>query len=438
MNWWSKAKSKMATLRQAWNDGSPKITMQSIMELFSGRGELGNDLSEITYFTCLKTLSESVGKMPLYLMGEEKRRIGNHETSRLIQNSPNMIQTPAQLFTYFEYCRNHFGNAYGYINRKKGKNGKDGAIESIIPLDPRRVTIWIETGGEFFSRGYSYFYSDERTGKSYHFKPEEILHFKSWITEDSGLVGKSVREILFSSFEGIKASSKFLSDLYQHGLIANAFIKYTGDLSRESQNVLLDRIEEQARDKGRRMITLPMGFDIQKLDLTLTDSQFYELKKYSALQIAAAFGIQPIHLNDLEKSSYANASMQNLNFYTTTLLYILSGYEQEMNRKLLKLEELERGLGFKFNVSVILRGDPQQQADVIQKMLQGGVYSVNEARRLLDREPCENGDVHFVNGSYVKLQDIGKAYKGKGGDENVESNESDEGQRGNLYHRNDN
>ena len=412
MSWLERAKSKVVSLRRAWNDSRQTISMRTILDAFSKsyNAELGEDLSEVTYFTCLKTLSESVGKMPVYLIDENKKRVSNHETTSLLRASPNLIQTPAQMFTFLEYCRNHYGNAYAYLNRNINRR-----LASIVPLDPRRVQIRVDWNKNFFSRTYHYFYTDD-SGASFNFKPEEILHFKSWIIKDNGLEGKSIHEILATTFSGLKASSKFLSDLHQHGLVANAVVKFTGDLKRESQDLLLNEIEKQARDNNRRMITLPMGFDIQRLDLTLADSQFYELKKYSALQIAAAFGIQPMYLNDLEKSSYANAAMQNLNFYTSTLLYILSGYEQEMNRKLLTPQELSAGLGFKFNVATILRGDVSQQADVIQKLINCGVYSVNEARRLLDREPCENGEVHFVNGSFVKLQDIGKAYQSKGGD----------------------
>jgi len=392
------------------------------MELFSGKAynEI-SDLGEITYFTCLKTLSESLGKMPVYLMDKDKRRITNHETSYLLQVAPNTVQTPAQLFTYFEFCRNHFGNAYGYLNQHNGE------IKRIIPLDPRRVQILIDNVGKFFLRGYKYFYSDERTGENYLFLPEEILHFKSWLTKDNGIEGKSVREILSASFSGVKASSKFLADLHQHGLVANAVVKYTGDLKRESQDLLLNEIEKQARDNSRRMITLPIGFDLQKLDLTLADSQFYELKKYSAQQVAAAFGIQPFQLNDLEKSSYANAAMQNLQFYTSTLLYILSCYEQELNRKLLKPKEISAGLGFKFNVATILRGDISEQADIIQRLVSCGVYSPNDARRWLDQPPIDGdaGNQYLVNGSMTPLEMAGAAYASKGGDKNVENKESD-------------
>lgn len=404
----TKIKGKITAIRQAWNStGEEKITMSRIMELFSSsyNAELGGDLGEVVFFTCLKILSESVGKIPCYLMDDDKRRINNHDTMWFLGVKPNEYMTPVQFFAGLEFWRNYYGNAYVYISRNVA-----GEIDGLYPLDPRRVQIWINNTEKFTARKFYYFYTDDRTGKSYYFEQGDVLHFKSWITEDSGLAGKSVREILATSFAGAKSSTKFLNDLYSKGLIASAVVKYTGDLKRESQDRLLDEIIAQAEDKGRRMITIPTGFDIQKLDLKLTDSQFFELKKFSARQIAAAFGVNTFYLNDLEKSSYANAAAQNLQFYTSTLLFILNIYEQELNRKLLTRQELLQGMGYKFNISVLLRGDPQQQADVIQKLVGTGIYSINESRRLLDREPCEGGDVRFVNGAFVKLQDIGKAY----------------------------
>lgn len=425
MEFFKNIKSKLLSVRQAWNStgdnkiSDNKISMRRIMDLFSGSHnyDLGSDLSEVTFFSCLKILSESIGKMPCYLIDSDKRRVTSHDTIWFLTVKPNEFMTPAQFFTYLEFNRNYYGNAYVYVNRDG-----DGNIEGFYPLDSRRVQIWINNSDVFTSRAFYYFYTDSQTGKSYYFEPKDILHFKSWLTDDSGLAGKSVREILATSFTGAKSSTKFLNNLYGQGLIANAVVKYTGDLKRESQDRLLDEIIAQAEDKGRRMITLPTGFDIQKLDLSLADSQFFELKKYTARQIAAAFGVNTFYLNDLEKSSYANASMQNTQFYTSTLLFILNLYEQEMNKKLLTREEMLHGLGFKFNVAVLLRGDISQQADIVQKLLSCGVYSVNEARRLLDRESCDGGDVRFVNGSYVKLEDIGKAYE-KAGDENDNSQE---------------
>jgi len=408
-----KIKSKLATIKQVFNSSGGgednKITMSRIMELFShsASAELGSDLSEIVFFSCLKILSESLGKMPCYLMDADKRRINNHDTTWFLTVKPNEFMTPAQFFTYLEFSRNYYGNAYVYIDRNNGK------IEGLYPLDARRVQIWLGNSESFTAQPFFYFYTDVRTGKSYWFQPTEILHFKSWLTDDSGLAGKSVREILASSFASAKASSKFLNELYSKNLVASAVVKYTGDLKRESQDRLLDEIIKQATEKGRRMITLPVGFDIQRLDTSLADSQFFELKKYTALQIAAAFGIQPDQINDFTKSSYASSAAQQLAFIQNTLLFIITNYEQELNRKLLTRKEIENGLHYKFNEKVLLRANPETQADIIQKLVQNSVYSINEARALLDKPPCENGDTRIVNGSFVSLSNIGIAYKDK-------------------------
>ena len=399
------------------------MSLSDINELFFGgsASQYGPDLSEITYFTCLKTLSEALGKMPIYLMSEDKKRVTDHETVQFLSISPNPVYTPIQFFTYMEFCRNHYGNAYAYVERLNGK------ITGIYPLHPRMVQIWVNNTENFTKRRFVYYYTDERSGKSYWLDPEDVLHVKSWVTDRSGMAGKSVREILATNMAGSKASQAFLNELYQKGLTANAVVKYVGDLSREQQKVMLKQIDKQARDEGRRLITLPVGYDIQTLDLKLTDSQFYELKKYNALQVAAAFGIQPNQLNDYSKSSYANSAAQSLSFYVNTLLYNITLYEQEFNRKLLTTKEQRAGLGFKFNVWTILRGDPTQQADVLQKMVTSAIYSPNEARSKLDMPPTAGGDVHIVNGSYVKLEDVGLAYMARvnqsaeGGDDNAEN-----------------
>lgn len=406
--------------------------MSEIIDLFSvngGGGEYGEDLGEITYFICLKVLSESIGKIPVYLLDSEKRRIREHDTTKIFGVSANQWQTPAQFFTLAEHNRNHFGNSYSYIKRRT-----DGELESLIPLDSRYMQIWIDNVSSFDNRKFVYHYSDSRTGKNFWFNPDDVLHFKSWICEDNGIVGRSVREILARTITGAKASSKYLNQLYSNGMIANLVVKYIGDLNAGQQDKLLDAIEKQARDKSRKMITLPLDFKVEPLDLKLTDSQFFELKQFSSLQIAAAFGVKPNFLNDFSKSSYSNSVMQQLSFYVDSLLPIIVNYEQELNRKLLTTKELSEGKHFKFNVGVLLRNDQTAQADIIQKLVQSGVYSINEARSLVDREPCENGEKHLVNGSYVSLEDLGIAYK-KGGDEVAKDKESDGEPSGVIYQR---
>lgn len=372
--------------------------------------DLDNSLSEITYYTCLKVLSESVGKLSIHLKDSKNNRIVDHDALKKLKFAPNPFMTSTPMMTLLETWRNHHGNAYAYLSYDNRGN-----LIGIYPLHPQNIRIWIDNA-KLFSGSEKLYYEYIKDGKSYYFKSDEILHLKGGLSKD-GIVGISVRETLATTLTGVKASQKYLNNLYERGLTAKAILKYTGDLSKENQKKMLETMGEfiNSNNNPSGIFPLPIGMDIIPLDLKLSDSQFFELKKYTALQIAGAFGVKPNHLNDYDKSSYSNSEMQNLTFYVDTLLYILSLYEEEFNLKLLTEKERLSGLRFEFNVATILKGDLKTQAECITKFIQSGVYTINEARNLMGLPSVEGGDIIVMNGSYVPLEDIGIAYKDKKG-----------------------
>lgn len=402
----------MNIFRKFFNKGEEKKQKTAINSMNFGEFfgiNVSSDLSEVTYFTCLKVLSESVGKLSLHLKDNDNNRILNHEALQKLKFSPNPFMTPTPMMTLLETWRNHHGNAYAYLSYDNR-----GHLVGIYPLHPQKVRIWIDNA-KIFSGKEDLYYEYNKDGKIYLFQKDEILHLKGGLSKD-GIVGMSVRETLATTLNGTKASQKYLNNLYDRGLTAKALLRYTGDLNKDLQKKMLEAIEEfiNTENNPTGILPLPPGMDIVPLDLKLTDSQFFELKKYSALQIAAAFGVKPNHLNDYDKSSYSNSEMQNLTFYIDTLLYILTLYEEEFNLKLLTESERLKGLHFEFNVASILKGDLKTQAECITKYLQSGVYTINEARKKAGLPAIDGGDVIVMNGSYVPLEKLGIAYE-KGG-----------------------
>lgn len=369
----------------------------------------GSDLSEVTYLTCLKTLSEAMGKLPVEVEDGDHKRL-NNDVARLLSVAPNPRQTAAEFFGTLEFCRNHYGNGYAYC----AWDGRTGALKGLYPLDPQCVTIWVNNTGTLEDLPYYYTYTDNKTGKTYMILPDDMIHLRSWLTDGTThLAGKAIHDILVSYFSGNKASQEFLNNLYQNGLQANLVIKYVGDLSTDKKKKILDELSTLAgMNTSERAIPIPVGWDITPLDLKLTDAQFLEIRKYSALQVAAAFGIKPNFLNDYDKSSYSNAAAQNLSFYTDTLLYIITLYEQEFSRKLLTTEQLNDGIRVHFNFSVILRTDPSTQAQALATYVTNGIYQVNEAREKAGLPPVKDGDIIVINGSYKGLDHINAPYEG--------------------------
>ena len=390
-------------------EGQETINLKNFKEVFPEL--MSSDLSEVTYYTCLKVLSESLGKLSLHLYDKDNNRVTNHEAVKKLTGRVNPYMTPTNFKTLLEYWRNHYGNSYAYLSYDNV-----GHLLGIYPLDPTQITIWVDNKGLFGGRERVWYEYNNPNGKTAYYSSSEILHLKGGLSRD-GLVGKSIREELATTLKGAKASQKYLNNLYDKGLTAKAILKYTGDLNKEKEKTLLSKMKEfiNFHSNDTNIMPLPPGMDIVPLDLKLTDSQFFELKKFNSLQVAAAFGVKPNHLNNYEKSSYANSEMQNLTFYIDTLLYILTLYEEEFDLKLLTDKERAKGYKFKFNVASILRGDLKTQAECLRTYVTSGIYTINEARKLAGLTEIEEGEVIVMNGSYVPLDQLGAAYQNKKG-----------------------
>lgn len=393
---------------------SNDIGVDEINQLFGAGQHSGENISEITYFTCIKMLSETIGKLNIDLYQDTKDgtvKVTSHDAYDCLRLRPNANMTAATFKSLVEFNRNHYGNAFVWIKYNGSK------LDGLYVLDSEAMTVLVDDIDLFgMNNKVMYRYIDKKSGKQFLFGSDEILHFKGSVSEN-GLIGLAIQDILASTMEGNKASQSFLNNLNKKGLTARAVLEYTGDLDRNRRNELIKTLEEYAlgEENAGRIIPVPLGMRLTPLDLKLTDSQYFELRKYSALQIAASFGIKPNHINNYDKSSYASSEAQNLSFYVDTLLYILKQYEEELNYKLLTKRERANGLHFKFNVSSILRADLKTQAEVLAIYVNNGIKTANECREVLDYPRLSEGDKLLMNGNYIPMEMVGDQYV-KGGE----------------------
>lgn len=399
------------------NKASKDYAMQQLIDFLGLTGTKEKALSEATYFACLKVLSESVGKLPLKLL-QHKDNNGvitarGHPLYKVLHNRPNPYMTSTAFWSTIEQNRNHHGNAYALI---KGAGSK----MSLWILPSEEVEIWYDDD-KILSDVPDIYYIYSHGGKMYQFSSEQILHFKTSNTFD-GIKGIAVREQLKMTIDGNIKAQKMLNSMYKSGFTAKAVVQYTSDLSDKNLEKFKNKIEKFAGsdlddEETKNIIPIPIGTTLTPLNIKLADNQFVDVKKYSALQIASAFGIKPNQIGDYEKSSYASAEAQQLSFYVDTLLYIIKQYEEELNYKLLSDEDIENGYYFKFNVAVILRADLKTQVDTLCQAISNFLYTPNEARALLDMESKEGGDQLLGNGASIPVQLAGTQYVKEDGKE---------------------
>lgn len=370
-------------------------------------------MAEVTYFTCMKVLSEAISKLPLNLQRvTEKNGIVDMTSNTLWQTArvrPNPYMTPSTFWTAVENCRNHYGNAYVHIDRSTDKGVR------LWVLDPKCIRLYWEDMKEISDVPDIYYvYTSPEDGERRIFKSDEILHFRT-STTFGGLLGMSVQEKLKMSLDGAAESQKMLNEMYKNNFVPKVAVQFSpgAEVNDKLRDEYLKQLQNYAEGKvegTKSFIPVVYGVNLTPLDIKLSDGQFMELRKYTALQIAAAFGIKPNHLNDYEKSSYANSETQQLAFYTDTMLYIIKQYEEELNYKLLSEEQRRQGYRFKFNIAAVLRGDTKSQVESLTQGVANALYTPNEARRNLDLPSKDGGDELYFNGSNIPITFAGKQY----------------------------
>lgn len=372
-------------------------------------------LSEATYFACMKVLSESIGKLPLKLLKysdkQGVKRARENPLYRVLHDRPNRYMTATNFWSTVEYNRNHYGNAYVLINTYK--NGKKKGQTDLWILPSNEVEVWYDDRKCLKDQPDIYYIYNSPEGRI-SFGSEEILHFKSSNTLD-GYVGISVADQLKKTIRGSQKAQTLINNMYESGFTAKAVLQYTGSLNDANVDTFIKGIESYAKGKLKNkgienIIPIPVGSTLTPLNVKLADNQFVEVKQYTALQIASAFGIKPTQIGDYTKSSYASAEAQQLAFYVDTLLYIIKQYEEEISYKLLSDDDIKDGLHFKFNVAVILRADLKTQIESLSKAVNSFLYTPNEAREMLDKEAVEGGDVLLGNGASIPVQYAGSQY----------------------------
>lgn len=386
------------------------LEMNQLLDFLGLTDTKADNLSEATYFACLKVLSEAVGKLPFKLLQYNERNgvsvARNHALYSVVHDRPNPYMTSTTFWSTVEYNRNHYGNAFVLI-----EGGGHKTRLWILPSN--QVEVWYDNAC-IIKDIPDIYYLYSAGGKVYRFGSEEILHFKGSNTFD-GLIGISVQDQLKITIGGNLKAQNMINKMYESGFTAKAVLQYTGSLSDDNAKAFVKGVEDYAKGKLKdqgveNIIPIPLGASLQPLNVKLGDNQFIEVKQYTSLQIASAFGIKPYQIGDYTKSSYASAEAQQLSFYVDTLLYIVKQYEEEITYKLLSPEEIANGYHFKFNIDVILRADFATKINTLSTAVNSFLMTPNEARAKLDLESQCGGDCLLGNGASIPVEFTGCQY----------------------------
>lgn len=158
MNWWKGETAPEVSDSTELTGGVMTLNSPSFLESM-GLSRRRKTTSEVTYFTCLKMLSETLAKMPIkYYQRTDKGIIEAEQTdtSRLLTKRPNPFMTPTVFWNTVEINRNHYGNAYVYMRKKfiRKKYGGEVKILDLWVMQSNCVQIVVDDAGIFAGKGH--------------------------------------------------------------------------------------------------------------------------------------------------------------------------------------------------------------------------------------------------------------------------------------------
>lgn len=338
-------------------------------------------------FACVRIRSGAVANMPLKI----KRRVSDdvredasdHALWGLFQRRPNNWQTPSQFKRMMELHLLLRGNAYALIIRSRGN------VISLVPLHPDRVNV---VQNDDFSVVYEY---TGKKGSKVTLNQSEVMHLVG-LTID-GVTGVSVITYARTAISSSLFMERHGEATFKNGANPSGILKHPGKLGKESQEHLrgsLDAYRVGGEMEGKFLI-LEEGMDISAISMTAEDAQWIEARKFSRTDICMFFGVPPYLIGDTDNSSNWGTGLeqQGQAFITYSLEDSLTTWEESIARDLIPDNELD--LYARFNRKALVRGDMAARKDFYTSMLQWGVYSPNEVRRLEDENPRPDGDVYY-------------------------------------------
>jgi HK97 family phage portal protein len=363
-------------------------------------GQLGNynatspskALGLATAYGCVLKRTGSVGSLPFHVYKKTKGgrvKADQEAIYAILHDSPNSSMTSMDWRAAMMLSFDLYGNAFSEI----GRMGK--RVASLNPLLPERMSIVRKDG----ALRYEYTYD---TGKMEVFPQEKILHIRNFAPD--GING--VTPIQRKAFELGIITQDHIAAFLKNG--ARPSVAFVSDATAPKPEIM-DKMREDAQklyggpDNAGRMMFLWGGMKPETLTLSPADMELINQMKMSDVAICVVYGVPPFILGIGDANpTYASVEQFNIQYAQHTISPITVNFQQAINKALLWGTDLY----CEFDLSALMRGDSASQAAFISQMVQNGVMTRNEARRLFNLSDMEGGDELTVQSNMLDLSQL--------------------------------
>jgi HK97 family phage portal protein len=165
----------------------------------------------------------------------------------------------------------------------------------------------------------------------------------------------------------------------------------------------VDRAIKFAQQNKSPIMPIPAGHDLKAVGFDPQKGQMTDARLFQIQEIARAWQMPPVFLQDLSKGTFANVEQQDLHLVKHLISQWAKALEDELNLKLFGRNRDSRYV--EHNLDGLMRGDFKSRIEGIARAIQTAQLTPNEGRALENRPKHKNpsADELLVQGATVVL-----------------------------------
>ncbi|WP_235199454.1 phage portal protein [Sphingomonas sp. RIT328] len=367
-----------------------------------------NALTLSTVWACTRLVAGTISSLPLIVYkdgpNETRSRFKAHPLYQLLQYSPNADQTALDFWQFMCVSLELWGNAYARIERGAGNR-----IVALTPVRPELVKVRRADDGSI-----RYRYVD--AGKAIDIGQDEMFHIRGFGGSPMG--GLSTLSFGRQSFGLALATDEAAAQIYKNGLRPSGVLttKDQRTLSKEQrEDVYKYVVEPMAGDNSGRPLVLEAGLEWKSIQMSSADAEVIQSRQFSVEDGCRWFGVPPHMVGHTTNTTSWGSGLeqQTIGFLIFTLRERLKRIEQAIIKQLLTPAE-RLTITVEFNFEGLLRADSAARASFYSQMVQNGIMTRNEVRRLENLPPLDGGDDLTIQSNMIPAKQLGELTSASG------------------------
>ena len=341
----------------------------------------------------VELIASSIAALPVYLYREvdgQVEKIFGDNREFLLNNEPNFLETAYNLKKKMVKDFILYGGSYALLE-KDGLN-----IDAIYNINASTITAELLINNKGIPIGVDYKFA--LNGKALNADITEML-----VCLDASVDGATTNRGLLKDGQKLLNLMKNEIDLHnsflENGAVVKAVLQTEGRIKLD----VLERLKKSisalysgVKNAGKTLV-LEDGLKFVPIQNNLEEIEMINSKKHNTAEVEKLLNLPSGFLQDNQKRS----SEDNLVYLQRTLMPIITALEESFNKALLLEQEKKDNFFFRFDVSEILRATQKEMVDMLSTGIKSGLYTINEARAIIDKPKFGNSDFLLFNLAHV-------------------------------------